>query len=87
MFAYQGLFEEHVKREKNFATAAKPSAYRARINDNHVDFGWAITCHKSQGSQWDDVVVHDESGSFREAADQWLYTAITRAAERLVIVG
>jgi exodeoxyribonuclease-5 len=87
MFAYQGLFEEHVKREKNFATAAKPSAYRARVNDNHVDFGWAITCHKSQGSQWDDVVVHDESGTFREAADQWLYTAITRAAERLVIVG
>lgn len=87
MFAYQGLFEEHIKREKNFSTAAKPSAYRARINDNHADFGWAITCHKSQGSQWDDVVVHDESGSFREAADQWLYTAVTRAAERLVIVG
>jgi len=86
LFAYQGLFEEHIKREKNYSSASKPSAYRARINDNHVDFGWAITCHKSQGSQWDEVVVHDESGSFREAADQWLYTAVTRAAERLVIV-
>lgn len=86
MFAYQGLFEEHIAKEKNFSTASKPSAYRARCNDNHLDFGWAITCHKSQGSQWDDVIVHDESGSFRDAADQWLYTAVTRAAERLVIV-
>jgi exodeoxyribonuclease-5 len=86
MFAYQGLFEEHIKREKNYSTAAKSSAYRARITDNHIDFGWAITCHKSQGSQWDEVIVHDESFVFKEAADQWLYTAITRAAERLIIV-
>jgi exodeoxyribonuclease-5 len=86
MFAYQGLFEEHLKREKNFASCGKQQAFKARIQDNHVDFGWAITCHKSQGSQWDEVIVHDESASFREAADQWLYTAVTRAAERLVIV-
>lgn len=86
LFAYQGLFEEHIKREKNFSSASNQSAYRARINDNHIDFGWAITCHKSQGSQWDEVIVHDESGSFRDAADQWLYTAVTRAAERLIIV-
>lgn len=86
MFAYQGLFEEHLQREKNFSSASKQSAFRSRMQDNHIDFGWAITCHKSQGSQWDEVIVHDESGSFRDAADQWLYTAVTRAAERLVIV-
>jgi exodeoxyribonuclease-5 len=86
MYAFQGLFEEHLKRVKGYATADKSSAFKARIKDNHVDFGWAITCHKSQGSQWDEVVVHDESGAFRADADKWLYTAVTRAAQRLTIV-
>lgn len=86
LFTYQGLFEEHLKREKNWSSASKQAAFKSRITDHSVDFGWAITCHKSQGSQWDEVIVHDESWVFKEAADQWLYTAITRAAERLIIV-
>lgn len=49
-------------------------------------FGWAITCHKSQGSQWDNVIVFDESGAFREAKRNWLYTAITRAAESVTVI-
>lgn len=86
MYAVQGLFEEHQAKVKNFSSASKSAAFKARINDNHIDFGWAITCHKSQGSQWDEVIVHDESYVFKDDADKWLYTAITRAAERLVIV-
>lgn len=86
MYTYQGMFEEHIERAKNFATAAKSTAFRSRINDHQLDFGWAITCHKSQGSQWDEVIVHDDSGSFRDDADKWLYTAVTRAAERLILV-
>lgn len=50
------------------------------------DFAYAITCHKSQGSQWDSVLVLDESRSFGEHADRWLYTAITRAAEKVTVV-
>lgn len=49
------------------------------------DYGYALTVHKSQGSQWDDVYVFDESEAFREAAAKHLYTAITRAAERVII--
>ena len=49
-------------------------------------FGYALTCHKSQGSQWDSVMVFDEAGSFRENADRWRYTAITRAAEKVAVV-
>ncbi len=49
-------------------------------------FGWAITCHKSQGSQWDSVIVFDESGAFRDARANWLYTAVTRAAERITVI-
>lgn len=86
MFAYQGLFEEHAGKVKGYATAPKGVAYRSRITDNHVDFGWAITCHKSQGSQWDEVIVHDESAVFKQDADKWLYTAVTRTAGGLILI-
>ena len=44
------------------------------------DYGYALTGHKAQGSQWDDVVLFDESYAFREHRARQLYTAITRAA-------
>jgi exodeoxyribonuclease-5 len=50
-----------------------------------VTWGYALTAHKAQGSQWDDVLVVDESWCFRAASRLWLYTAITRAAERVTI--
>jgi exodeoxyribonuclease-5 len=57
---------------------------RARRDANEFDFGYALTVHKSQGSQWDNVLLFDEwHGANRR---QWLYTAITRAAERITIV-
>jgi len=49
-------------------------------------FGYAITCHKSQGSQWPSVCVFDESAAFRENAARWLYTAVTRASDQLTLV-
>nr|WP_257215650.1 ATP-dependent RecD-like DNA helicase [Bacillus pumilus] len=52
---------------------------------NRFDFGYAITCHKSQGSQWDNVVVLNEVLN-HETHHRWLYTAITRAAEKLILV-
>jgi len=42
--------------------------------------------HKAQGSQWDEVILFDESYAFREHHARWLYTGITRAAHRLTIV-
>lgn len=53
---------------------------------DQFDFGYAITCHKAQGSQWDNVVTFNESGAFRDDAPRWLYTAITRAAEKTTVV-
>jgi exodeoxyribonuclease V len=50
------------------------------------DYGYALTVHKSQGSQWNNVVLFDESFAFKEMRQRWLYTAVTRAAERLTIV-
>lgn len=51
------------------------------------DFGYAITCHKSQGSQWPRVMVINESRVFRHDADRWLYTAVTRASSMVTVVG
>lgn len=49
-------------------------------------YGYCITCHKSQGSSWDKVVVVEEGFPFsREEHARWLYTAVTRAEKRLVI--
>jgi exodeoxyribonuclease-5 len=50
------------------------------------DFGYALTVHKAQGSQWQDVIVYDESGMFEDEWWRWSYTAATRAAERLTMV-
>lgn len=50
------------------------------------DFADAITVHKSQGSQYDDVVVIDESREFRQDRRKHAYTAATRAAKSLVWV-
>lgn len=50
-------------------------------------FGYAITTHKAQGSEWDKVLVIEEKFPFsKEEHARWLYTACTRAASRLVLV-
>lgn len=50
-------------------------------------YGYAITCHKAQGSEWDNVLVIEENFPFdKEEHKKWLYTAATRAAKKLVII-
>lgn len=50
-------------------------------------YGYAITCHKAQGSEWDNVLVIEEGFPYdKEEHIKWLYTACTRAAKRLVII-
>lgn len=61
-----------------------PWQLKKRFDD--FDYGYALTVHKAQGSQWDNVVLFDESFAFRDMRERWLYTAITRAAETLTIV-
>ena len=50
------------------------------------DYAYAMTVHKSQGSQFDSVCLIDESHKFRSSSRAWLYTGITRAANRLTII-
>jgi exodeoxyribonuclease-5 len=60
--------------------------YAQRRESDEFDFGYALTVHKAQGSQWDDVVLFDESFAFRENRERWLYTGVTRAAKTLTVV-
>ena len=53
---------------------------------NRFEFGYCISCHKAQGSEFDNVVVFDESYAFKEDKNRWLYTAVTRAKKKLVIL-
>ena len=50
-------------------------------------YGYAITCHKAQGSQWPNVLVIEENFPFDKTEHaRWLYTAITRAENKCIIV-
>jgi len=53
---------------------------------DEFDYGYVLTVHKAQGSQWDDVVLFDESFAFPDARERWLYTGVTRAAKKLTVV-
>ncbi|OXT00360.1 ATP-binding protein [Notoacmeibacter marinus] len=61
-------------------------AWQLKRRYDDFDYGYALTVHKAQGSQWDNVVLFDESYAFRDNRERWLYTAVTRAAETLTIV-
>lgn len=70
--------------ENNFEMLKR---FKIRREDTvcRFEFAYAVTCHKAQGSEYDFVVVFDESRIFDDGA-RWLYTAITRAKKRLVIL-
>jgi len=82
-FIYKGHFDDHVE----------PDRERERrdhwIKKGLIEavWGWAITCHKAQGSAWPNVIVFDDGlGRTAEDRARWLYTAITRAEWGLVIL-
>ena len=59
------------------------------FNALQVKFAYAITCHKSQGGQWENVFV--EQGYFiaemlNKEYFRWLYTAMTRTTKRLFLI-
>ena len=69
-----------------------PEFKEALMNDPYfnavkVKFGYAVTCHKSQGGEWDTVFV-DYSGRCGLSDDhlRWCYTATTRAKNRLFTI-
>jgi len=78
-------YEHETSKYKKFLSVKKNIYFNAL----QVKFSYAITCHKSQGGQWDTVFV--EQPYLPNGIDKdylrWLYTAITRAKNKLYLIG
>lgn len=93
-----GVFEEVVmdyqalKEGKPFLTSEQAyQIYRRpdlkNLEPVEFNYGYAITGHRAQGSEWDKVLVFEEKFPFdKEEHARWLYTAATRASDKLVLV-
>ena len=85
---YQKLYQE-ISRECKGADAKKKIKENKYLNALQVKFSYSITCHKSQGGQWENVFVDIEYFK-REMLDlsflRWLYTAITRSSKKLYLI-
>jgi exodeoxyribonuclease-5 len=60
-----------------------------RYRDYHAfDYGYVLTVHKAKGSQWDRVLLMDQSAQVSGFCDpvKWLYTGLSRAAERVTVM-
>jgi ATP-dependent exoDNAse (exonuclease V) alpha subunit len=86
------LYEEVMKDYENETTKYK-KFQKVKENDYfnalQVKFSYAITCHKSQGGQWNTVFIEQPylpDGINRDYI-RWLYTAITRAKDKLYLIG
>ncbi|SDW64680.1 ATP-dependent DNA helicase [Aequorivita viscosa] len=85
---YQEVMKDYASEKSKYKKfmAVKKNKY---FNALQVKFSYAITCHKSQGGQWNTVFVEQPylpNGIDKEYL-RWLYTAITRAQDKLYLIG
>ena len=92
----QELFLDFIirMREKGITQKQKKAFYSAMADDPYLNalrcvYGYAITCHKSQGGEWDDVYVHVPRNitlNPTKQTYQWIYTSMTRAKTTLHMI-
>lgn len=84
IFAHQFNQEKTLKYYKNYQLRKE---YKEFDMQNLFDFGYAITVHKSQGSQSEQVILVDERMRSMSDSDyaRWLYTGITRSSRDIVV--
>ncbi len=85
---YQAVKEDYAHEKSKYKQflAIKQNKY---FNALQIKFSYAMTCHKSQGGQWKTVFIEQPylpDGVSKEYF-RWLYTAITRAQEKLYLIG
>tara|TARA_R110002049_G_scaffold112509_3_gene262031 strand:+ start:2403 stop:3827 length:1425 start_codon:yes stop_codon:yes gene_type:complete len=85
---YQEVMKDFENETSNYKKFLKVKGSK-HFNALQVKFSYAITCHKSQGGQWNTVFV--EQPYLPNGIDKdylrWLYTAVTRAKEKLYLIG
>ena len=85
---YQEVMKDYAHEKSKYKKflGVKNNRY---FNALQVKFSYAMTCHKSQGGQWNTVFV--EQPYLANGVDKdflrWLYTAVTRAKEKLYLIG
>lgn len=80
---YKGHFDDHIRFDKD----RSERDHKIKKGTIEAAWGWAVTCHKAQGSQWENVIVWDDGlGRTPQDRARWLYTAITRAERGLVLL-
>lgn len=85
---YQEVLKDYEEEKANYKKLLKVKN-NPHFNALQVKFSYAITCHKSQGGQWNTVFIEQPylpNGIDRDYI-RWLYTAITRAKEKLYLIG
>ena len=84
---YQGVSADYADRgsKKRIWDAVREDPY---FNALQLKYAEAITCHKSQGGQWDCVFIDNPFWQDEQTADdlKWLYTALTRAVRKVYLV-
>ena len=85
---YQAVLEDYVAERSKYKKFLKVKNNRF-FNALQVKYSYAVTCHKSQGGQWEHVFV--EKPYLAEGPNKdylrWLYTAMTRATKHLYLLG
>lgn len=85
---YQEVMQDYQNESSNYKKFLKVKNNKY-FNALQVKFSYAITCHKSQGGQWDTVFIeqpYTPNGMDKEYL-RWLYTAVTRAKNKLYLIG
>jgi exodeoxyribonuclease V len=83
-----GEFEDIPMNTKFFrGTKQQREIIKRSPHDGELfELGYAITCHLSQGSQYEKVIVFIERMGDAEFYRKWLYTSVTRASEKLILI-
>jgi exodeoxyribonuclease-5 len=85
---YQEVLEDYASEKSKYKKFLKVKN-NPYFNALQVKYSYAVTCHKSQGGQWENVFI--EKPYLAEGPDRdylrWLYTAITRAKKQLFMIG
>ena len=85
---YKEVQQDYADEKANYKRFLKIKGNKF-FNALQVKFSYAITCHKSQGGQWDSIFIEQPylpEGMNRDYL-RWLYTAMTRAKNKLYLIG
>ncbi|MFT5751613.1 MAG: exodeoxyribonuclease-5 [Flavobacteriales bacterium] len=85
---YKEVQQDYADEKANYKRFLKIKGNKF-FNALQVKFSYAITCHKSQGGQWDTIFIEQPylpEGMNRDYL-RWLYTAMTRAKNKLYLIG